>query len=146
MKNLIFTIAILVSVISYSQVNVIFTINKPFNVEVVSDSLNFSYVELERMEDAFSIVMDSLEQFVPIRLELNKGANLSVIGGWDANGNTLVFPNPQDNHSRSKYKSKMKKKKIRDENGDVISEVDYTDEELENGVIGEIFGWDKREY
>ena len=147
MKNLILIIAILFATTATSQINVLlhFTGNENA-IKKVQDSLNFSYVKLERMIDVYSLVINDKATFKKIRAKVKRAPNAEILGGWNKKGKFFVFDETTDNFTRGKFKLKMKQYVEKDSIGNPMAPRDYTDEELNQGVINQIYGWGKREY
>lgn len=147
MKNIILILIVLFSINSYSQINVLvhFT-GKETAIKKAADSLHFSYVKLNRMNNVYSLVISSKEKFIEVRRLIKKSPNVTIIGGWNSQGKFLSFPNSVDNFSRIKFKNRLKKFIRRNKDGDIIEQRNYTNEELTKGVINQIYGWGKREF
>jgi len=147
MKKIILIIVLLLSIESYSQINVLvhFTGNEKA-MKTASDSLNFSYIKLQRMTDVYSLVIRSKEDFVKVRRRIKKSPNATIIGGWNKQGDFISFPNAGDNFTRAKYRQRLKRRITRNSEGDVIEDRQYTDDELKQDPLNQIYGWNKRKH
>ena len=146
MKNIILFIIFISSITASSQINILVHSEKERTIKRLSDSLNFSYVKLQRMKDTYSIVISHRDSFPRIRRRLKRNSNTTIIGGWNKAGKALIMPNIVDNHSRSKYRAHLKRRITKNKEGEVVEDREYTDDELKDGVINQIYGWNKREY
>jgi len=110
-----------------------------------SEDTPFAYVKLGRMNNTYSLFIKSREDFKEIRKKIKKNPNATIIGGWNRHGSKIKFPNSTDDYTRAKLRQRLKRYIRRNENGDILEDREYTDTELEAGVINKIYGWDKRE-
>ncbi len=111
-----------------------------------SEDTPFAYIKEGRMNNVYSLFLKDKEAFIEIRKKIKKLTSVTIIGGWNRQGKFITLPNASDNFTRSKFKARMKKFVRHDENGNEIENRDYTDEELTNGVINQIYGHPPREF
>ena len=108
--------------------------------------VKFSYFKETRMNNVYQLFIKSREDFIIIRKKIKKLSNVTIICGWKRDGKKIVFPNSEDDFTRAKFKQRLKRRITRDANGDVTEDRAYTDTEINNGVINEIYGHPKRKY
>jgi len=72
---------------------------------------------------------------------------MTFVGTYNEDGSQYVWTKPtekQRNHSISKYKNKLNTKKTYDENGDIVDEREYTEEEAKSVQVNIIYGYNNR--
>lgn len=139
-------IMVLLALQSYSQVNILVYSKYEAPIERGRDSLGFSYIKLANMNKVYSLVISDSTTFRKVRKRLVKNSNTKILGGWGLDGKKLKFANPLDSLTRTKFRARLKRRIRRDSIGDVIEDREYTDEEINGGIINEIFGWGKRDH
>lgn len=147
MKKIILLIVLLSTLTSYSQITVRlhFSGNEQM-IKTASDSLNFAYVKLGRMNKVYDIFITDRETFKPIRRKLKKNPNITILGAWNAQGKRLNLPDADDTYTRAKLKQRMKRYIRRNSNGDIEEDRELTDEEIDRDPFNRIYGQPKKEY
>ena len=115
-------------------------------IKAASENLHFAYVKESRMNNCYWLYIKTKEDFVIIRRKIKKNDNATIIGGWNNRGKFITLPDADDKFTRTKFKQRMKKFKRLNENGDVIEERAYTNEELIKGVTNIIYGQPANEF
>ena len=107
------------------------------------------YFEIPEMIKCYSIVLPGKTRVKAFRRALREIAPQSeFIGAFKRDGSPCKWLQGEEeedaNFLISKYSKHLRKKQIRDEQGEVTSEVDYTEEEAKSIQVNNIFGWGKR--
>mgnify|MGYP000197155714 FL=1 len=158
MRKLIFTILLLISIISYGQeqkIQLIIDYEKEDIFEEVlnsvdADSLrvfNFPYVKISEMNDSWLVIcepddvtdLETALKLPPLRM--------NIIGTYNMDGTQYIWTEPKEiqrNHSINKYKSKLKDKITYDEDGNETNSRRPTESEALETQVNLIYGFPKR--
>lgn len=89
--------------------------------------------------DKVSELEDALDQ---------AGLKLGFVGSYNMDGSQFIWTEPTEikrNHTISNYKSALRNKITRDENGEVTSDIPYTEVEAKDVQVLKIYGLNDRD-
>lgn len=155
MKNILFTIAILISTLSIGQVpDSLYT--QPINIIVsydadmdfVKDSLNITVIKIPEMIDGtYSLILKEKDDFDYIEEFMEQLGDVTIIGTYRMDGLKYQWKKAKKikrNHSRTKYHSRLRNKKTYDEEGNILTDEPYTLIQADSIQVNIVAGWKQR--
>lgn len=120
-------------------------------IQDLSVNYNFQYVEVPEMKDnTYLIVIKRGVDFRDLLVRLKRKRAVKVIGAYRKNGTQFKFKNADNsddtekNHSIKKYRKQLRNKKTYNNDGDVVEDREYTEEEAKSLQVNKIYGWNDR--
>ena len=122
------------------------------DIDVLKEVLNnFNYPVIavpEMSEDMYLTLLES-DKVTELEDALKQPPlKMTFVGTYNIDGYQYIWTEPTEkdrNHSINKYKNKLNNKITYDENGDVIEDRPYTEEEAKNVQVNKIYGYNDRE-
>jgi len=101
---------------------------------------------MEMQDDVWMIALKVADDWDSLELAMEAVDDVTVIGTYNQDGSQYLWGNATSrNHTIQKYHGKLRNKKEYDEDGNLITDVPYTEAEALNVQVNKFWGWSDRE-
>ena len=124
-------------------------ISTAVDVALIRDDENnglptFQCANISEVVDGWLILINEPDDWDYIEEAIEAIDDVHIVGSYNMDGTQYLYGNANRNHTITKYKNKLHPKRVYDENGDLVSEIPYTESEALNKQVNLIAGHNNR--
>ncbi len=103
-----------------------------------------THIPISEMIDGWLILLNEKDELDALEEAMEEQGDISITGAFNMDGSVFLYGNGKRDYTITKYKDKLHPKRVYDENGDLVSETPYTEEEALDKQVNLIAGHQER--
>lgn len=127
------------------MINIILDWDGDWNVLNIDFHFDYSIIT-EMTMNSYILLLKEADHFDIIEVEMELQNDVFVVGTYNKDGTQYIWGNKVNrNHTTQKYKNHLNNKKTYDQEGELIEDRPYTNEESKNIHVNKFYGHSDRQ-